>query len=58
MRDEYYAAEYEWISTAEADVSDLFDELYYACAGSPLGKELEADYFWEGFCEDYADPND
>ena len=58
MRDEYYAAEYEWISTVEADVSDIFDELYYACAGSPLGKKLEEDYFWEGFCEDYADPDD
>ena len=36
----------------------LFDEMYYACAGSPLGAELEEDYFWEGFCEDYADPDD
>ncbi len=58
LRDEFYAAEYEWISSAEADVSDEFDELYYACAGSELGKQLEEDYFWEGFCEDYADPDD
>ncbi len=58
LRDEYYAAEYEWISTAEADVSDMFDELYYACAGSEYGKELEKDFFWEGFCEEYADPDD
>ena len=58
LRDEYYAAEYEWISTAEADVSDMFDELYYACAGSEYGKDLEKDLFWEGFCEEYADPDD
>ena len=58
LRDEYYAAEYEWISTENSTVSQLFDEMYYACAGSALGAELEEDYFWEGFCEDYADPDD
>ncbi len=58
LRDEYYAAEYEWISAESAEVSRLFDRMYYACAGSSLGAELEADYFWEGFCEEYADPND
>ena len=58
LRDEYYAAEYEWISTESATVSQLFDQMYYACAGSPLGPELEEDYFWEGFCEEYADPDD
>ena len=58
LRDEYYAAEYEWISTESANVSRLFDEMYYACAGSELGQALEDDYFWEGFCEEYADPND
>ena len=58
LRDEYYAAEYEWISTESANVSRAFDEMYYACAGSELGQALEDDYFWEGFCEEYADPND
>ena len=58
LRDEYYAAEYEWISTESAEVYRLFDEMYYACAGSSLGAELEKDYFWDGFCEEYADPND
>lgn len=58
LRDEYYAGEYEWISTESANVSQLFDEMYYACAGSDLGEKLEEDYFWEGFCEDYADPDD
>ena len=58
LRDEYYAAEYEWISAEDANVSRLFDRMYYACAGSSLGQELEEDYFWEGFCEEYADPDD
>lgn len=58
LRDEYYAEEYEWISTESANISRLFDRMYYACAGSALGPELEEDYFWEGFCEEYADPDD
>lgn len=58
LRDEYYAAEYEWCGTQGSSVSQLFDEMYYACAGSPLGAALEEDYFWDGFCERYADPND
>ena len=58
LRDEYYADEYSWCSEHGSLVSQLFDEMYYACAGSSLGPELEEEYFWEGFCEDYADPND
>ena len=58
LRDEYFAAEYEWISGESAEVSRSFDRMYYACAGSPLGAELEKDYFWAGFCEEYADPDD
>ena len=58
LRDEYYAAEYEWISTESSNISRLFDQMYYACAGSALGSELEEDYFWDGFCEEYADPDD
>ena len=41
LRDEYYAGEYEWISTESSTVSQLFDEMYYACAGSSLGADLE-----------------
>ena len=58
LRDEYYADEYEWISTQSSEISRQFDQMYYACAGSALGPELEEDYFWEGFCEEYADPED
>ena len=58
LRDEYWAAEYEWISTESAEVSRKYDRLYYACAGSPYGARLEEDYFWDGFCEEYDDPAD
>ena len=58
MRDEYYAAEFEWCSARRSTVSQLFEEMYYACALSPLGAALEEDYFWEGFCEEYSDPDD
>ena len=58
LRDEYYAAEFEWVDTQSAEISRLFDQMYYACAGSSLGRALEDDYFWPGFCEEYADPND
>ena len=58
MRDEYYAAEFEWCAAQSPAVSQLFEDLYYACALSSLGAALEEDYFWEGFCEEYADPDD
>lgn len=58
MTDEYYADEYEWISTEYALVDQAFDGLYYACAASKLAEKLEKNYFWEGFCEEYSDPED
>ena len=32
------------------------EEMYYACGGSKLAKKLEQQYFWDGFAEEYADP--
>ena len=58
VTDAYYAEEFEWISTEFAEVQQAYDKLYYACAGSELGPTLEERYFWEGFCEEYADPED
>ena len=58
MTDDALAEEYEWISTEFATVQQAYDKLYYACAGSSLGKRLEKDYFWEGFLEEYSDPED
>lgn len=56
--DEYYAAEYLWCSETYTLFDQAMDGLYYACAASPLGAELEEKYFWEGFCEEYADESE
>lgn len=58
MTDGYYEEEYEWCDESNATVDRIFDDVYYACAGSSLGKKLEDDYFWEGFCDDYDDPEE
>ncbi len=56
--DEYYADEYLWCSENYTLVDQAMDGLYYACAASPLGQELEEKYFWDGFCEEYADESE
>ena len=58
MLDTYYAEEYNWCSEQSAVVEDMMDEMYFACGGSKYAKELEEDYFWEGFAEEYADEAD
>ena len=45
LTDEYYAAEYNWCAENYAVVQQLFDELYYTCAASPIAEELEEKYF-------------
>lgn len=55
MTDEYYAAEYAWLDEASADVSQLFEKLYFRCGMSDMAQELEEKYFWPGFAEEYAD---
>lgn len=58
LTDEYYAEEYRWCDENYAEMQQLFDDLYYACAASGFGRQLEEDCFWEGFLEDYADESD
>ena len=53
--DEYYAGEYLWCMENYTLADQAIDGLYYACAASPLAAELEENYFWEGFCEEYSD---
>ena len=55
MVDEYYAEEYAWCDEQSAVVQDMIDEMYFACGGSKYAQDLEDDYFWEGFAEEYAD---
>ena len=56
--DEYYSAEYNWCSEQGAVVEDLMDDMFFSCGGSKYAKDLEKDYFWEGFAEEYADEAD
>ena len=58
LSDEYYAAEYLWCSENYTLIDKAMDGLYYACAASPMAKELEEKYFWEGFCEEYSDESE
>lgn len=55
LTDEHYAEEYTWCAENYALVQQAMDGLYYACAASPLAGELEENYFWEGFAEQYSD---
>lgn len=55
LTDAFYADEYNWCGENYYVVQQLFDDLYYACAASPMAAELEEKYFWEGFREDYSD---
>ncbi|MGX8692533.1 MAG: hypothetical protein ACSW8E_02120 [Clostridia bacterium] len=55
LSDEYYADEYLWCAENYTLIDQAMDGLYYSCAASPLARELEEKYFWEGFCEQYSD---
>ena len=56
--DEYYAEEYLWCAENYTLADQAIDGLYYACAASSLAAELEENYFWEGFCEEYSDESE
>lgn len=55
MTDSYYADELAWGEDNYPRVQQLMEELLYAAAASDKAQELEEDYFWDGFTEDYAD---
>ena len=54
LTDEYYAAEYAWCAAAQAEISQIMEQVYLACGSSQYGERLEEEYFWEGFLEDYG----
>lgn len=58
LSDDYYAGEYLWCAENYTLVDERIDDLYYACAASPMARELEEKYFWEGFCEQYSDESE
>lgn len=53
--DSYYADEVSWCGESFAAVQQKMDDMFYACAASDLAQELEENYFWEGFTDDYSD---
>lgn len=57
ITDEYYAGEYDFCSENYSALQQLIDDMYYASAASDKAQELEDSYFWEGFCEQYSDPD-
>ena len=58
MTDEYWAEQYSLCLEAESLVEQYFDELYYACAACKKAERLEREYFWDGFREEYSDPEE
>lgn len=58
LTDEYYAEEYLWCAENYALADQALDGLYYACAASPMAEELEENYFWPGFSEQYSDESE
>ena len=52
---EYYRAEYDAVSGAQASLSDAIDDLCVAAAQSEHCDEFERDYFGAGFLEKYKD---
>lgn len=56
--DEFYSEEFSYCEENAATVDMYTEDLYYACALSDMGPELEREFFWEGFCEEYSDEDD
>lgn len=56
--DTYYAGEYSWCGENFSVVQQQFEDVLYTCAASDLAGELEENYFWDGFTDDYADAED
>ena len=54
MGDEYYAAEYNWLMSADAQLQHIVEQTYSACANSIHILWLEPLKFWDGFREEYS----
>lgn len=54
MGNEYYAGEYTWLMEADAQMQQLTEKVYSACANSLHAFWLEPLKFWEGFREEYG----
>ena len=58
MTDAFYEEEYGWCLDHYYEMQAMMDELYYLCGGSKLAGQLEREYFWEDFAEEYADSSE
>ena len=55
VSDSYYADEVSWCGENFTAVQQKMEDMFYACAASDLAQELEENYFWDGFTDDYSD---
>lgn len=55
LTDSYYAEEYAWCDENFYQLQQGFENLFKVCALSEHGPQLERDYFWPGFCEEYGE---
>ena len=53
--DEYWAEEYEYLSTKYPELAKVIEDLFVAAAKSPHAESFEDDYFGEGLIEEYKD---
>ena len=54
LGDTYWQRELAWYGDNSGTVQQLLDEAHSACAQSARSGELEQDYFWPGFSEEYG----
>ncbi len=54
VTDDYYRGEASWCSDAEITMRGKFEEVFAACASSPIRKQLDL-YFGKGYLDDYSD---
>lgn len=56
--DEFYAEEFSWCDENYYNLQQTMEEVLSACAVSDMGRKLERDYFWQGFCDEYGEDSE
>ena len=55
VTDAWCAGEYAWCDEQISLVGQIMEDMYYLCGLSDMAEDLEKNFFWEGFAEDYGD---
>ena len=55
LSNEDYQEEYSYCTQASAEIQQTVEQMYVDCANSDIAQELEEEYFWEGFAEEYGE---